>query len=319
MSDHNMKTAGIDTGKHNLAVCLLPGEIAFEVANDTAGHAELVARCQTHGVERAGIEATSIYHKGAAKALRAAGIAVCELQPAQARSFAKALLRRAKNDSIDASVLARMVQVVKEVRPGPDPRLEAMAEHLTFIEQIDGQMTVLKTSRDRYTVARFKSHIDRELKRLRAQKRTELARLIKVLKAHGDLAWRFQLLRSVPAIGEACALVLTIRMPELGALSREEVASLAGLAPMDNDSGTRKGQRHIQGGRARVRKTLFMAAFAGAFHWSPELSTLYKRLMARGKHHTAALVACARKLLIFANTVLTRMTPWKERAGMPCP
>ena len=319
MSDHNMRTAGIDTGKHTLAVCLLPGEVGFEVPNTAAGHAELAARCKSHGIARAGIEATSVYHKAAATALRAEGLEVCELQPAQARAFAKALLRRAKNDRIDAQVLARMAQVMTDIQPAPDARLEALAEHLTFIDQIDDAMTVLKTSKDRFTTPRLRARIDEELKRLRAQKRTELAHLQSALKAHDGLARRFELLRSVPAIGEACALALTIRMPELGSLSREQAASLAGLAPMDDDSGTRKGARRIQGGRARVRKSLFMAAFAGIFKWSQDLRAFYKRLMARGKHHTAAVIACARKLLTFANTVLTRMTPWEDRPGMPCP
>ena len=102
-------------------------------------------------------------------------------------------------------------------------------------------------------------------------------------------------------------------MPELGRVSREEAAALAGLAPYDDDSGKQKGQRHIAGGRGRLRRSLFAAALPAAFRWNEALIRLYKRLTARGKAHNAALIACARKLLIYANTVVERGTPWTER------
>jgi transposase len=100
-------------------------------------------------------------------------------------------------------------------------------------------------------------------------------------------------------------------MPEIGTLSREEVAALAGLAPYDDDSGKRIGHRHIKGGRTRLRGSVYAASFAAAFHWNPQLKTFYLRLRANGKTHKIALVACARKLLIFANTVVARGTPWQ--------
>ena len=118
---------------------------------------------------------------------------------------------------------------------------------------------------------------------------------------------------SVPGIGERTALALIIRMPELGHVSREEAAALAGLAPFDDDSGKHKGQRHIAGGRARLRRSLFAAALPAAFRWNKALILLYARLTAAGKHHNAALIACARKLLVYANTVVQRGTPWSER------
>src|ERR1700753_627399 len=114
-------------------------------------------------------------------------------------------------------------------------------------------------------------------------------------------------------MGESTALWLIIRMPELGRISREEAAALAGLAPFDNDSGQHKGQRRIAGGRARLRKSLFAAALPAAFRWNKALVALYARLTAAGKAHNAALIACARKLLIYANTVIQRGTPWREQ------
>jgi transposase len=105
-------------------------------------------------------------------------------------------------------------------------------------------------------------------------------------------------------------------MPELGQISREEAAALAGLAPFDDDSGQHKGQRHIAGGRGRLRRSLFAAALPAAFRWNRALVSLYARLIARGKAHNAALIACARKLLIYANTVVQRGTPWTEKPAV---
>jgi len=116
---------------------------------------------------------------------------------------------------------------------------------------------------------------------------------------------------SVPGIGQRTALAILIRLPELGALSREQAAALAGLAPFDSDSGAHRGQR----GRARLRRSLYAAALPAAFRWNPTLIALYRRLKQRGKPHKAALVACASKLLIYANTVVARGTPWLTQSA----
>ncbi|SUS08311.1 transposase (fragment) [uncultured Defluviicoccus sp.] len=127
-----------------------------------------------------------------------------------------------------------------------------------------------------------------------------------------DLAKRFTLVLSVPGIGDRTALALLLRLPELGAVSREQAAALAGLAPFVQQSGRWQGERHIAGGRSRLRRSLYAAALPAAFRWNRALKALYRRLTERGKPHTVALVACARKLLIFANTVVARGTPWTE-------
>ena len=120
---------------------------------------------------------------------------------------------------------------------------------------------------------------------------------------------------SVPGIGERTALAIVIRMPELGRIGRAQAAALAGLAPFDHDSGKHKGQRRIAGGRARLRRSLFAAALPAAFRWNTALIELYARLTARGKPHNLALVACARKLIIYANTVVQRGTPWSKQTA----
>ena len=144
--------------------------------------------------------------------------------------------------------------------------------------------------------------------------RAELKRLAASLSQSDALARRLDLVQGVPGIGLRTALAIVVRLPELGRVSREEAAALAGLAPFDDDSGTHRGARRIAGGRARLRRSLYAAALPAAFRWNPALKALYQRLIARGKTHKAALVACARKLPVYANTVVQRGTPWEPDA-----
>ena len=154
-----------------------------------------------------------------------------------------------------------------------------------------------------------------DIERLQARRTDELRRLIAALRSHADLARRFELVLSVSGIGERTALALVLRMPELGKLSREQAAALAGLAPFVQQSGRWTGEPHIAGGRSRLRRSLYAAALPAAFRWNSALKALDRRLIERGKPHTVALVACARKLLIFANTVVARGTPWTDKTA----
>ena len=173
----------------------------------------------------------------------------------------------------------------------------------------------MKTRIEHVDDGRLRRMMLADIARLKARRSAELSRIVKTLRAHDDLGHRLDLVLSIPGIGERTAIALLVRMPELGRISREEAAALAGLAPFDNDSGKHKGERHIAGGRGRLRRSLFAAALPAAFRWNKALIELYARLIARGKVHNAALIACARKLLIYANTVLYRGTPWIEKAA----
>ena len=198
----------------------------------------------------------------------------------------------------------------------PDPRLAELAVHLTFVEQIEEDIARLKIRLEHIKEARLRRIVLDDIGRLKTRRSAELARVVQALRVHDDLARRLDLVRSVPGIGERTAVAVVVRMPEIGRVSREEAAALAGLAPFDQDSGTHKGQRRIAGGRARLRRSLFAAALPAAFRWNKALIALYARLTARGKAHNAALVACARKLLIYANTVVERGTPWVEKPAV---
>jgi transposase len=266
-----------------------------------------------HRVKRVGIEASGSYEWTVVATLREQGFVVIVFQPAQVRAYAKFHLQRAKNDKIDAALIAACTAAVKTIHPAPDARLAAFAGHLTFIEQLREDVARIKTRCEMCRDQRQLAFWNSEIARIEKLERTELKLLVKAIRQHNDLAERLDLIESVDAIGRPTAVSILVRMPEIGRISREHAAALAGLAPYDDDSGEHAGERHIQGGRERLRKALYCAAFAGAFHWNPQLKALYKRLIAKGKKHKVALIACARKLLIYVNTVVARGTPWVTR------
>ena len=307
------KTAGIDTSKARLDVALHGEAVHWRVENALSGWQRLAAALLARGVERIGIEATGGYERGVVAHLRAAGFTVLVLQPAQVRAYARMQLRRAKNDALDAVLIAAVTATVERPKPEPDRRLEALAGHLSFVEQIEADVVRMKTRLEHTDDRRLRRIIVNDIARLKLRRTAELARICQKLRSHVDLARRLELVMSVPGIGERTGLAIIIRMPELGALSSAEAAALAGLAPFDNDSGTSQGDRRIAGGRARLRRSLFAAALPAAFRWNQALIDLYARLTARGKPHKLALVACARKLIIFANAVVQRGTPWSTQ------
>jgi transposase len=306
-------TAGIDTSKAKLDIAIDGQTTRWQVANDLPGWRRLAVDLLKAGVVRVGIEATGGYERGVVTHLRAAGFTVLVLQPIQVRAFARVHLRRAKNDALDAALIAACTATIEAPRIEPDPRLADLAGHLTFVEQIEEDIARIKVRLEHVDVLRLRRLVLADVARLKVRRAAELMRIARALRVHDDLARRLDLVLSVPGIGERTALAIIIRMPELGRVSREEAAALAGLAPYAADSGTHKGQRHIAGGRGRLRRSLFAAALPAAFRWNKALIALYSRLIARGKAHNAALVACARKLLIYANTVVERGTPWVER------
>jgi transposase len=316
MNDISTLTAGIDTAKHTLDIAVHACAARWKVANDAPGWRLLVRELARTGVVRVGIEATGGYERGVVLQLRAAGFMVVVLQPIQVRAYAKAHLRRAKNDRLDAVLIAACAASAAAPTIEPDPRLQELAENLTFLEQIEEDMARFKTRLEHLHDQRQRRIVIADLARLKRRKVAEMRRVVSALRAHDDLARRLDLVLSVPGIGERTALALIIRMPELGRISREQAAALAGLAPFDDDSGKHKGQRHIAGGRARLRRSLYAAALPAAFRWNKALIDLYARLIARGKAHNAALVACARKLLLYANAVVERGTPWIERQAV---
>jgi transposase len=293
-------TAGIDTSKAKLDIAVHGRTERWQVENSRCGWRRLAVELCKAAVTRVGIEATGGYERGVVGYLRERHFTVLVLQPIQVRAYARVHLRRAKNDGLDAVLIAACAFAIDQPSIEPDERLAKLADYLTFVEQIEEDIARLKIRLEHVGDPRLRRTVVADIKRLKARRAAELRRIVMQLRVHDDLDRRLGLVLSIPGIGERTALALIIRMPELGRVSREQAAALAGLAPFDDDSGTHKGQRHIAGGRGRLRRSLYAAALPAAFRWNNALIDLYARLMARGKAHNAALVACARKLLIYS-------------------
>jgi transposase len=316
MTKISTTVAGIDTAKDKLDVAVHGRAEYWQVENTLRGWRRLRSGLTEVGVSRVGIEASGGYERGVVKHLRAQGFVVLVLQPIQVRAYARLHLRRAKNDALDAALIAACTAAVEGPRIEPDARLAELADQLTFVEQIEEDIARLKTRLEHIDDVRIRKIVSADIARLKGRRIAELCKIAGRLRKHEDLARRFDLVLSVPGIGERTALALVIRMPELGRISREQAAALAGLAPFDDDSGKYRGQRHIAGGRGRLRRSLYAAALPAAFRWNKALIDLYARLIANGKAHNTALIACARKLLIYANTVVARGTPWVNKPAV---
>ncbi len=311
MANNTTNVAGIDTGKYKLDIALLHGEAKLQVDNTNQGHKQLVGWLKHRNVERIGIEPSGGYERTVIRYLRREGLKVVLLNAAKVRAYANFIGQRAKNDKLDAALIAECTNLAKDT-DAPDPRLDKLLETMTFLEQIEQDMARAKTRQEGFTDPKLLDRLKVEIKRLNAQRTALVKHLIAELRQHSDLGHRFDLVHSIDGIGKRTALALVIRMPELGTLSREQAAALAGLAPYDKDSGTLKAKRQIAGGRAKLRKSLYACALPAANFWNKDLEEFYKRLRKAGKPHKIALVAVARKLLIFANAIVAKGTLWTE-------
>ena len=309
----SMKVAGIDVGKRRLDVAVHGLEDETAATNDVAGVGELIAWLKEREVGRVGLEASGGYERLVRGALAEAGFEVVVHQPIEVRRFAQLKRWRAKNDRLDARLIAAATAQADTVRAAQDPRLADLAERLTAYEQITDQIVELKTFlesvRLKDIAALVRAQI-RSLERLKAKLSLDVLRRI---KAETDLLARFRLLTSLPGIGPIVAASLVIRMPELGALRKGQASSLIGVAPFDRDSGQWKGLRFIYGGRARPRRMLYLAALA-AKRFDPALKTFADGLRARGKPAKLVIVAVMRKLIEAANLVLSRGQPWRDQS-----
>ena len=305
--------AGIDTSKSKLDAALDGSSEQLQIDNTAAGYEVLLHWLRRHRVKRIGIEASGGYEQAVVAELRQKRFVVVVFQPAQVRAYARFQLQRAKNDKIDAALIATCTAAVKKIHAAPDARLLPFAEHLTMIDQIVEDIARLKNRLESCRNPRIRQVSKEDIARLAKRERVELKALVAAIRTHRDLAERLDLIYSVSGIGPKTAVAILVRMPEIGRITREQVAALAGLAPYDDNSGNRVGVRHIDGGRERLRRAVYTAAFPASFRWNPQLIALYQRLIAAGKGHKRALIACARKLLIFANTVVARGTPWQDQ------
>jgi transposase len=307
---------GIDVAAAHLDVAVRPDGTAWRVANDAAGQADLAARLTEVAPTLVVLEASGGYEAAVAAELRAAGVAVAVVNPRHARDFAKAVGQLAKTDALDAALLARFAEAVRpEARPGPtaaDAELKALvARRRQLVE-----LRTAETQRERVAHPTVRPQIAAHLAWL-GEQLAELERQIAAAIAASP-TWQAAaaLLVSVPGVGAVVAATLLADLPELGALTRQEVAALVGVAPLNRDSGGQRGRRGTWGGRATVRAALYMATITAVTHNRP-LAAFRARLLAAGKPPKVALVACMRKLLTVVNAMLRDRRPWTDPTPTP--
>jgi len=304
---------GIDVSKAAVVIAVHPsGECWTSETTPTATEA-LVTRLQRLAPTIVVVEATGGYERAVVAACAAAGLPMAVINPRQVRAFAQALGRTAKTDAIDASVLAEFgARVQPESRPIADAATQALAAWVArrrqLIEMIGMERARLEHAPPTGPLTRELRHHIRWLERRVADVDDEIGTAIQA-----SPIWRVQedLLRSVPGIGRTTARTLLAELPELGRLDRRAIAALVGVAPLNCDSGQRRGQRHIWGGRAAVRTTIYMAALS-ATRFNPVLRAFYRRLRDAGKPAKVAIVATMRKLLTIVNAMLKDHTPWRS-------
>lgn len=308
MTDDSMICAGIDVSKDHLDIALHPGGTRLRVTYDAAGLRALDRFIEAHGVGRVGFEASGGYEWRLLAHLRGKARPAGCFQPAQVRAFARSRLLRAKNDRLDAALIAAYTASLERLPSLPQARFDALTAELTYIEQLEERIACLKTMAETTRAPKLRRLHEADIARLGKRRALRIAHLATLIARDGELKRRFDLLVSIKGVGERTALAFVIRLPELGNASREEIAALAGLAPYDHDSGKSRGRRHVEGGRKRLRKSLFMSAFAAA-RSNPDLKSHYRRLRDVGKPQLLAIIATARKLVILANTIVARGTP----------
>jgi transposase len=309
-----VRVAGIDVGKARLDVACPapPGPVRrMTVANDAAGHEALLAWCLGHDVAVVAVEASGGYERAAVARLRAAGLVVRRLNPLRVRRFAEARGRLAKNDRADAETIALYAAAIAEERRAPvaaDPARERLREHLLVRSQTLAAIAAAENQLEHLREARLRAVLRARVQGLRRSLAALDRHLAALVAATPELAALAARLQSVPGVGPVLAHALIALLPELGHLTRREIASLAGVAPYDDDSGGRRGRRRARAGRAAPRRVLYMATLVAKRH-NPALRAFAERLA--GKPAKVILVACMRKLLTILNAIARDGATWR--------
>jgi transposase len=303
---------GIDVAKDWLDLWLAPSNRFERTANDPAGWAQLVALLSSLG-DKAGVvvafEATGGYEGGLRQALLVAGFDVRRLNPLRVRLYARSLGRNAKNDRIDARVIARYAEVADTTPEILDPAREQLAELVSHRRRLVDERVALGNQTAILGSALLKAQNGKRLALIEQQIDQTDELIAEAIGAAPDLRAKRTLLMTLKGVKQVTATTLVALLPELGRITRKAIAALVGVAPFDHDSGRFSGTRSIAGGRASVRTALYMAARAAALSKSP-LGSFYKRLIAAGKPPKVATVALMRKMLTTLNAILRDNKPW---------
>lgn len=311
MAQDDRVVAGIDVAKDKVDVCIRALSLRQMFPSTAAGRRQLISWLRKHKAIKAVMEASGGYERDWAKALHKADIEVRIVDPKRVRSFARSAGRLAKNDAIDAEMIAWFAETFGEVKGQAD---DAAREELVQIVRARQALLDLQTSlqnRGEHAAPAVVQKVHgRLLKKIALELAGLEAAIAAMIKATAHFAELAEIIESVPGLGEITAAGLIAAMPELGQVSNQAISALLGVAPYDDDSGKRRGERQIKGGRRKVRNLFYMACLGAATRHNPMLKTFYRRLLAKGKEKKVALVACMRKLIVILNTMIARREKW---------
>lgn len=318
MTQNEVVVVGIDVAKDKVDACIRRFSLRQTFPNTAQGHRKLVAWLRKYDVGKAVMEASGGYEREWRDVLYNAGIEVRIVDPKRVRSFAQSAGRLAKNDPIDAEMIAWFAETFSQA-PGQVP--DATREELAALVKARKALVDLKTrlqAQDEHAAPK--------------QARKAFARVLKVIAAEVDeletvisakveatptFAERAEIIESVPGLARTTSAALIAGLAELGQVSDEVAGALIGAAPYDDDSGKRRGERHIKGGRRWVRNAIYMPCLGAATQHNPVLKAYYQRLIAKGKPKRVATIACMRKLIVILNTMLARGERWDPSRYAP--
>jgi transposase len=313
---------GVDVSQKFLDAYARPSATKRRFANTTAGIAELVAWARPLAAERILFESTGPYQMAAVGALLAEGFPAVVVNARQVRDFAKSMNHFAKTDAIDAAVIAHFGEVADtKVRPLESGEIRTLRELYDRRGQLVHMLAMEKNQRHSATAAHASAKvlqsIDKHIAYLEKQIGDLEDRMDRLIENCETFRVRNEILQTITGIGPQVSRTLLAHLPELGRYSRQAIATLVGLAPFNDDSGDHVGQRHIRGGRGKVRIGMYQAAIAAIRH-CPHMKAFYAALRARGKASRVAIIAVARKLLVLANAMIRDMKPYKAPANSVC-
>jgi len=311
MAQNDVVVVGIDVAKDKGDACIRKLSLRQTFSSPEQGHRKLIAWLRKHKVTKAVMEASGGYERTWARSLRDAGIDVRIVDPKRVRAFALSAGRLAKNDTIDAEMIAWFAETFDQI-PG-QPRDAAREELQALVKArkaLQNQQMRLQSQAEHDAPAAVQKAYARVLKSLASEMAKLEAAIAAKVKATPEFAERAEIIESVPGLAGTSSANLIAGMPELGQVCNKVAPALLGVAPYDDDSGGRRGERHIKGGRRWVRNAFYMPCLGATTRNNPVLKAFYQRLIAKGKKPKVALVACMRKLIVILNTMLARRQKW---------
>jgi len=307
----NGRIVGLDVAKSKADACIRSLQLRLSQPSTPEGRAAMLAWLRAHDVETAVMEASGGYERSWAEALRKAGITVRIVDPKRVRHFAKSAGCLAKNDALDAAMIAWFAETFPDLPALPhDPDREELDALVTARKALVNLVTQLGNPGEHRQPRAVRRAYAAILRNVAAQlARLEAAIAVKLAATPGFAA-RADIIQSIPGLAAQTVAGLIAWLPELGHIGNKEAAALLGAAPYDDDSGKHKGERHIKGGRQEIRNLLYMATLGAATRHNPILKAYYQRLRAKGKPAKVVLIACMRKLIVILNTMLARGEKW---------